>query len=203
MRGRWSGETAFVFASGPSLTQADADACRGLGRAIAVNATFARVPWADVLYAADLRFWRVYDEEIRATFAGERWSSSESARAFFGAHFIEKLGGEGFTRRPGAINGGGNSGYQALHLAATWGCTRVVLLGFDMQRTGGLAHWHGPHKGGLPNGQGFQHLIRRFGYLARDLRRLGVEVINCTRETALACFMRQPLEDVIDVIRRT
>lgn len=203
IKGRWQGETAFVFASGPSLTQEDADACRGLARAIAVNATFARVPWADVLYAADLRFWRVYSPDIEACgFLGERWSSSESARAFFGCRLVAKGAGEGFSRMPGTINGGGNSGYQAVHLAASWGCSRIVLLGMDMQRTGGLPHWHGVHKGQLPNGQGFRHWIHRFGFLARDLRRLGVEVINCSRETALTCFQRRPLEEVLDVLRR-
>lgn len=119
------------------------------------------------------------------------------ARQKYGTYWIRHATGAGFSREPDTINGGGNSGYQAVHLAATFGARRIALIGFDMQRTGGKEHWHGKHEGKLPNGQGFPRWIRAFSPLADDLRLLGVEVVNCTPTTALHCFRKSTLEEFL------
>lgn len=164
---------------------------------IVVNATFKLAPWADALYAADYRFWEVYGPKIFGHFQGECWSVSEMARAKFGTYWIRYATDDGFNPEPDTINGGGNSGFQAVHLAATFGATRIVLLGFDMQRTGGKEHWHGKHEGRLPNGVGFGPWMRAMRHLANDLKAMGVEVVNCSRVTAMTCFPRAKLEDTL------
>jgi hypothetical protein len=150
-----------------------------------------------VLYGADFRFWEVYGPKIFPNFAGEMWSVSEQARERFGTYWIRCGKDNGFCEEPDTINGGGNSGHQALHLAATFGAKRIVLLGFDMQRTDGKEHWHGKHEGNLPNGKGFPNWIKSFAFLARDLEKKGVEVINCTRRTALRCFKAGELRETL------
>jgi hypothetical protein len=136
--------------------------------------------------------------DVLRIFAGELWTVSENARQRFGLYWMRCGKDAGFTDEPDTINGGGNSGFQALHLAATFGARKIILLGYDMQRTGGELHWHGKHWGGLPSGNGFPSWIRNFGPLATDLRRRGIDVINATRETALKCFPRQTLEEVLE-----
>lgn len=109
--------------------------------------------------------------------------------------------GSGLNTTGEKINSGCNSGYQGVHLAALFqGFTlpgfagsRIVLLGFDMQRTGGKSHCHGDHIRGLPNGSNFRLWLDHFQVLARDLKSTGVEVLNCTRETAMRCFPRVDL----------
>lgn len=140
-------------------------------------------------------------------FRGELWTVSEAARDEFGLYWAPHGGPDdcGFNPDPGVINLGGNSGYQAVHLAAMFqgaqlpdfAGSRIVLLGFDMQRTGGKKHNHGDHLGGLPNGANFQLWTGRFAALARDLKSRGVEVLNCTRATALRCFPLVPIEDAL------
>lgn len=66
-----------------------------------------------------------------------------------------------------------------------------------MQRTGGKEHWHGKHEGRLPNGTGFAGWIKTMGYLAKDLDRMGIEVANCSRTTALRCFPQRRLEETL------
>jgi hypothetical protein len=194
---RWYGQTVVCAASGPSLTAADLTAVQGKARVIVVNATFRLAPWADALYGADETFWKQYLPEIRSSgFAGELWTCSARGARELGLSFIKANAGRGYSVMPGQITTGGNSGYQALHLAALWGARRVILLGYDMQRTGGREHWHGKHEGGLRNGRNFGFWVRRFQPLARDLRARRVEVINCTRETALNCFARRDLEAI-------
>lgn len=94
------------------------------------------------------------------------------------------------------VNYGGNSGYQAIGLAYQLGADRIALIGFDMRRTGGRSHWHGDHPAGLGNACGIERWAPRFAALARDLARVGVEVINCSIETALDCFPRADIRDV-------
>lgn len=59
---------------------------------------------------------------------------------------------------------------------------------------GGQAHWFGQHENGLTNQQPFALWQARFPALAKDLSREGVRVINASRETALRCFDRAPIE---------
>jgi len=149
-------------------------------------------PWADVLYACDLRWWDAYGTEA-AAFAGERWTCDRAAAAKHGAQWIDSCDDAGLCLKPGRIHTGSNSGYQAIGLAHEWGARRVVLLGYDMQRTGGASHWHGDHAAGLPNLGHLPSWIRRMAVLAADLRTQGVDVVNASAETALTCFERKPL----------
>ena len=162
-----------------------------------VNATYKLAPWADVLYAADHQFWKVYRGDIFQKFKGELWTVSEQSREMFGLYWIHHDTSNGYSKQADSITGGGNSGHQALHLAALFGAKKIILIGYDMQRTGGKEHWHGKHEGGLHNGAGFVNWIHRMKYLADDLAEMGVEVINASRVSALKCFPRATIEEVL------
>ena len=98
---------------------------------------------------------------------------------------------------PGQIGAGGNSGFQAIGLAYQLGATKIILVGYDMQYTGGKTHRFGDHPKPLSNFVGIQNLVKRFSPLADGLRRAELPVYNCTIETALKCFERANLEDVL------
>lgn len=192
-----------VLASGPSLVKDDVTAVRawrkadGRRRVIVVNTTFRLAPWADILYACDLPWWDVYAEEVFRTFEGQPWSQTEIACRRYNLAQVRGEVGPGLSRVRGVVRQGGNSGYQAIGLAFDQGAERIVLLGFDMQDTGGRTHWHGDHPEGLRNASPFASWIGKFGQLAVDLQREGVVVINATRQTALTCFERMPLEKAL------
>lgn len=101
----------------------------------------------------------------------------------------------GLCLAPPIICRGANSGFQALNLAVHLGARRIVLLGYDMQRTGGLSHWHGDHGRGLnnPSEHNFARWRRQFEEAAPTLAAAGIEVVNCSRATALTCFPRMDL----------
>lgn len=103
--------------------------------------------------------------------------------------FVRVAREDGLSTTPQRINFGGNSGYQAIGLAYLWGAKRIILLGYDMQKTGGKKHHHADHKG-LPNLGDLDSWRRHMNLLAVDLRKQGVEVLNASRETALKCFER-------------
>lgn len=193
---RWPGATVVILASGPSLTVEQCEAVQvwrksagGAGaaesrRCIAINTTFRRAPWADVLYACDASWWRLYHGEVEAGFIGEKWTQDFEARRF--ARHIESRRAPGLGKRPGVIHQGGNSGYQAINLAYQAGARKIILVGFDMHGT----HWHGKYENGLPNTQEwlFRQWLANFEQLAADLKAEGVEVVNCTPGSALTCF---------------
>jgi len=168
------------MASGPSMCQTDADMVRGKIRTIAINNTCQLAPWADVVYGCDLRWWEKYHGDVPDSC--ERWAYAEDCRKF-GCNIF----------RPQRT--GGNSGYQAVRLAITeFGANRIILLGFDMGKPG---HWHPEHGDNWPNPT--ESNIKQW---RGHLRLMGlefpeVEIINCTRETALDCFPRIPLEDAL------
>lgn len=182
------------FASGPSLTQADVDACRGrVDAAIAVNTAYTLAPWATALYAADLEWWKWHKGAV--AFPGLRYSVSAGA-AGWGVKILRNGGTDGLALDPSTLRTGRNSGYQALNLAVHFGAKRILLLGYDMQ-TGpkGEAHFHGKHPRHRISPFGI--FLRKFETIARPLKDQGIEVINCSQRTALKCFPRLTLEQAL------
>lgn len=130
----------------------------------------------------------------------ERWTANKLAAQAFGMYFIDSVDLPGLSDSPRRIHQGGNSGYQALGLAHAWGAERVVLLGYDMQRTGGQSHWHGDHKGGLPNlGPALAAWPGRFDAVQRQWP----HVINATRQTAITAFPRMSLAAALADVEET
>lgn len=205
--GRWQGETVVCVASGPSLTidqlaRVREARAQGLCRVIAVNDNYRVAPFADVLYACDLKWWGHHYQLMRsdpaACFLGELWSGSRAAAAKYnGLFFVEGLSRPGLSKSYTTIHHGGNSGYQAIGLAHQFGAARIVLIGYDMQRTGGRSHWFGDHPKGWTNAPGLARWVANYHALARDLIEAGVVVVNCTIETALTCFDRVALEEIL------
>lgn len=192
----WAGETVVCVASGPSLTQADVDLCRDRAKVIVVNDGYRMAPWAEALYACDFQWWRVHQGV--PSFAGLKFSIHPKA-ARFGVQVLRNTGPDGLETDPSGLRTGSNSGYQAINLAVHLGAARILLLGYDMQRTGGKSHWFGDHPYGLQSRPALSLFVRHFATLVPPLRALGIPVINCTRETALTCFPRHPLEDALAV----
>lgn len=185
----------FCLASGPSMCREDAEAVRGHGRIIAIGNTGELAPFADVLYSGDGAWWREYGDRHEA-FTGRRCALAQ-------ARLPDNVEGLPHRDEQGlgldCIHTGCNSGYQAINLAYLEGAETIVLVGYDMQHTGGRHHWHANHPRPLGNfNPGMPELCRpKFKPLARDLRDRGVRVINASRGTALECFERMPLADAL------
>ncbi len=106
----------------------------------------------------------------------------------------------GLSLNRAIIHEGANSGYQAINLAVHFGVRRILLLGYDMKLgPDGQSHHHPPHPHGMPNPKPseFKRWIKNFGTMGPDLDRAGVEVTNCSLDTALDCFPKARLEEVL------
>lgn len=194
-----------MTASGPSLTAADTAPARGRAKVLAVSDSWRLAPFAEVLYAADAPWWDHDDGAKHRGFAGEKWTQDQrsktdaqfQAAARWGLTLVHSQMLPGLSFDPALIHQGGNSGFQAVNLAVLFGARRILLLGFDLQPTGGQAHFFGDHPGALNQAIPYGMFRAAFEEAAPQLAAAGIEVINCSRQTALTCFARRPIEEAL------
>jgi hypothetical protein len=189
----WPGSTIVCLASGPSLCQADVDACRDVAHVIAIKDSVRLAPWADVMYACDRKYWLAHPET--EAFPGPKYGL-ESVAGRPDVQVLRIAGTLGLETRPSGLCTGHNSGYQAINLAVHLGAARIVLLGYDMQPQGVTHHWFGAHAYNKKHPP-YKVFLAHFPYLVAPLQQLGVSVINATRRTVLETFPRQPLLEAL------
>lgn len=180
------------MATGPSLTAQDAQAVRGKARVMAVNNAITLAPFADALWASDAKWYRWHQGV--PSFHGLKFCLE-------GTHYrdvktLQPTGRLGLELDPHGVKTGENSGYAAINCAVHLGAKRIVLLGYDMQYgPKGERHFFGDHPERATRRN--ESYLPNYLTLVEPLRRLGIEIINCTRRTALKCFPRQSLDVVL------
>lgn len=162
--------------------------------------SYRLAPWADVLYACDAKWWRHHRgvtgfEGLKYALEPSQNSVSPDFLEWPDVTVLKNSGTIGLETDPRSLRTGWNSGYQAINLAVHLGARRIVLLGYDMQPGINGYHFFGPHpwQVDIP----FGLFLKQFETLVEPLKAAGVEIVNATRKTALACFPRQPLEAVL------
>lgn len=102
---------------------------------------------------------------------------------------------------PGALAiGAGNSGYQAIDLGFHLGGRRALLVGYDMRAgPGGRLHWHENHPIGMnnPDDTLFRRWREAMAALPPVLAARGLEIVNCTPNSAVTCFPAMPIEEAL------
>ena len=173
----------------------------GKAKTIAVNDSHRVAPWADMMYAADHKWWRHHDW-CRA-FRGERWTQDRGPQGWVddasaqGLEIVACRHQLELSTDPHYIASGWNSAFQAMNIAVLQGATRVLLLGVDLHDGGG-AHFFGEHPPGLQRKSPWATFRKAFTISAPILAGIGVEVINCSPTSALTCF---PYMEVGDALR--
>lgn len=158
--------------------------------AIAINTTFTLAPWASMLYASDAIWWMHHAQEA-LKFGGLKVTQSSNV-PFRDVLCLKGTGDSGFDDDPECIRTGKNSAYQAVHIAAHAGASRILLCGVDMH---GI-NWHGEHPNPLRTTRqiGYSMMLHHWGTIAPELNKRGIEVINCSTESALDVFPKMKLE---------
>lgn len=196
----WFNEVAFLLACGPSFSRVPVDKLQGKGRVLAINDAYQRVPWADVLYACDLKFLRAHQDRILGTFQGRYIVSLDNNLP--GVRSLRNTGEVGLETDPGGLKHGHNSGYQAINLAYHLGATKIVLLGYDMGTPNGQLHWQPRSDQQTEFGfnQSLSIMLACFPSLVQPLYEAGVSVVNCTPHSKLQCWPYEPLSTVLHYI---
>lgn len=114
-----------------------------------------------------------------------RWTVSVRAKLRYGVNLFRPGDSDTF-----------NSGQRAIQLAVHLGAKRILLLGYDCSLAFGT-HWHGEHTDGLknPDPASLERWHQEFGRLVAALP--DTDIINCSRHSALTCFPRGNIEDIL------
>lgn len=179
------------IASGPSLTREAVERCRE-EFVIVINDAWRLAPWANVLYACDGRWWNYHIGAVRDGFRGSLWTQDEKAAQEFEINRVIGRSEPGISFKD-VIHFGMNSGFQALNLAIIWGAKEIILLGYDM-KSNGKQHFFGDHPKGVDSPRPFNKFIDAYNFAAPMIEKAGINVINCSPDTALTCFKRQSLD---------
>lgn len=188
--------TAVCIATGPSLTEDD---CRRVSEysCVTVNDAYRLAPWADVHYAAGADWWRIHNEAVSQS-KGLRLSvktpHTPPDSHPEGVECWDVVRKPGLSRSMGILHHGLNSGYQAINVAYLLGARKIILLGYDMKGGPG-AHFFGPHPEPLRGCTNYSKFIA--GFRTINPPEYGVEIINCSRDTALDAFPVMSLEEAL------
>lgn len=194
----WSGLTAVIVGSGPSAPAA-------LGRipwkapggvkTIGVNQSFELLRKPDVVYGCDFRWWLKVSG--LPGFGGLKISQDVECQNkgwTIRRVIADKKSDALEMTRPGFIGWAGNSGFQALNLAAQFGASTIILVGFDMHLTNG-DHWHPPHGAGhaRPKPNDVDRHRRATDAAADVLNAHGIRVFNASPYSALQNYPKLEL----------
>ncbi len=197
----WTHQTAVCMASGPSLTADDVELVKnqrmhgaqavhtiaindcGLSRRLPLAA-----PWADILYAADQRWWKFYQPAFM-----DLRVSGEPVEGVDTRPLTMLARGEPMPKVPGSVVSGDHSGFQALGLALTLGATRIFLLGYDCG--GPRRNCHKNREPQFCTQPPFDNWVGKYQQVVDQWR--NVEVINCSLQSRITCFPKRELREVI------
>lgn len=214
------GGTVVCLASGPSLVAEDVDYVCGKATVIAINDAIRLAPWADVLYSSDQIWWGNHYKAMRS-FPGVKVRVNPSQHRLMtkaptgccprcqrrlpvsqqscwceGIITMRNAGERGLSLDPSAIVTGHNSGTSAINVAVHLGAKRILLLGYDMGPDDrGRRHFFDTHAVNISSP--FMKFRKLTATMVEPLKAAGIEVINCSRRTALDCFPCQPLREVL------
>lgn len=158
-------------------------------------------PWADAVYGCDGPWWHHWLKTGAKDFGGLKLAHDTGVCASFrDVHKIEVRDHDKLLfAEPGVIGSGGNSGFQALNIAAQFGARRILLVGFDMHGANGV-HWYGRNTWRNANNPGDSNYVRwraAFATQAPVLAAMGIEVVNASAESALTCFPATTIEETL------
>jgi len=126
-------------------------------------------------------------------------------RNYPGVYTIAKIDetGVSMSLRKGIFHGN-NSGFGALNVAVCLGANPIYLLGFDMRHVkdnGRMrSHYHDGYPSRQPAGV-LLNFINNFAKIAPLLRAKKIRVVNLCPSSAMRCFPKQNINEVLNETR--
>jgi hypothetical protein len=183
---RFRGRIVFIVAGGPSVTVSGIRSvalarAKGAASVIAVNDAVYPCWFADHLHSCDRRWWIEHD----GVPGFPRAKSSIEETPFPDVWTLRNTGKTGFDPEPGNLRTGSNSGYQACHLAASFGAAEIVLFGLDFTDGGARDHWFGRHRPPFDKNSDVVAWRRMLRDLTEELGRRGISVFRAGSHSTL------------------
>jgi len=152
-----------------------------------------------ILHGCNFQFWDLYWPEIKDK-PCDKWTTRPELKGKYpGLEYIEERWEDGLSSEQHWIAAHHGTGPQLVNIAYLYGCTRLLLVGWDMRFHGKksrteyekrrylgedeLTKNHWPMTG--PDGE-MEGLIREMETIKPE--DYGIQIINCTDGSAMTCF---------------
>jgi hypothetical protein len=190
----WVGERCFILCNGESIRDQRKLIPQLNGRFIAIKEAVRLRPDADVLFVAAERKVDI-NPSLFPLFRGQYVIARNKVPANYPDYVKRVCRTKDHSKLcdlPDHVCGY-DCGTSAINIAFHFGATEIVLLGMDMRGdrwcNGEFDHpmphipddHHARHKSVLPD-------------IAKDAKRRGVRIVNCSPISKVKCFEKQPLE---------
>ena len=210
----WAGKRCFVLCGGPSLEGFDFNRIRS-ECTIGINKSFTQFD-TTICYAMDQRFYDMLTYPNRSDQKNmalhNAWVSFSGLKVFPRVDEKVKFDPSIYYVRTikkrlvsldlsQGIHAGGNSGFGGMMLAIALGSRQIYLLGADLKvdEKRKKTHFHDGYEN-----QRIENVIKvlrsfkiEFEYFAESIRDAGVEVINLNLDSALECFTKKDLREIV------
>jgi hypothetical protein len=202
---------AIVIGTGPSLKESAnlvrEAARRGIALTFGINNTY-RDFRLDCWIACDPK-WHEHYGKVSGNFIKYHWDEDICER--FGYRYIEGVWLDGLSTDRNKLSLGHSSGWQALQLAVHFGCSPILLVGFDMtywrdeprHYFTDLSDADGEYPAELRKFSLFDKpdktgLLYDYANIARQCERGEIQpIINCSARTVMEWFPRRELSEFI------
>lgn len=196
----WPGETVFIVGGGPSVLTQHLEALRGR-RVIVINSSVFAVPWADILFFGDFRWWNEPENEAAiANFQGRVVTTSQLVRGDPKVLHCKKANPPGLAIERNSLMQKWTSLTAATNLAAhlIGRGGMIVWLGADGKLSGDRTHHHKPHR--WPHKPGcYDKQHADLVTIVPSLRELGIAAFNASPDSAWTDLLPQiNLADVLE-----
>ena len=190
----WAGERCFILCNGESIREQRKLIPQLKGRFIAIKEAVRLRPDADVLFVAAERKVDI-NPSLFPLFRGQYVIARNKVPANYPEYVKRVCRTKDHSKLcdlPDHVCGY-DCGTSAINIAFHFGATEIVLLGMDMRGdrwcNGEFDHpmphipddHHARHKSVLPD-------------IAKDAKRRGIRIVNCSPISNVKCFEKQPLE---------
>ena len=213
----FKGDLAIICCTGPSITAEVVDKCNAVKvkknvRLFGANLTY-KIFHLDVLHACNYQFYDHYWNIDRQLRCGDffKWTTRPQLESKYpGVNYIKEVWEDGLSTKPDTVHAHHGTSAQLVNLALHYGCRVMLLVGWDMRYPGKLddrnyvakRHYFGEYPTEL------QHWPRtgpqgELSGLIKEMETIhpgdyGIEIINCTPDSAMTCFPMMDLDEALD-----
>lgn len=172
---------------------------------IGINVAYLIGDWIDVVFFGDVGFFLIHKERL-AKFPGLKVCCHPSVEKHNWVKYLlrDRNKSKGISNAVNTISWNNNSGASAISMAAHAGAKRIILVGFDMKLNGNnQQHWHDLYGKGEIRGVRelqklpFERHLRGFPEIARDARKLGIEILNASPTSAIDDFPKFSVKELL------
>jgi len=179
---------------------------------IGINVAYLIGEWIDMCFFGDGKFFTPHKERL-AKWPGLKVTCFKGLEKVPWVKYLlqDAAHSRGISKDPSTVSWNVNSGSAAISVAAHTGAKRIILLGFDMRfNNEGERHWHHLYKGvssepPIIKGRrratnppfDFSRHLRGFPQIAEDARKMGIEILNASPDSAITQFPKFTVKELL------